>query len=159
MRESLQSKSYITLSQSELLNVCLVDILAYFDVFKFIILTNLTFNVSLFTCLLLSIFLLFSLLFSFFSFDLLFLQFSAVISFRIFVSVIRLMTLKIDWYFLIKFFVIFLFKVVSFHSKVFAFLILYKHFLNSCILSQMHCLDRDLSLSNFEKIENVDFID
>jgi hypothetical protein len=38
----------------------------------------------------------FSLFFSFFSFDLLFLQFSAMISFRIFMSIMRLMTLKID---------------------------------------------------------------
>ncbi len=159
MRESLQSKLYITLFQSELLNVFLVDILAYFKTFKLVILTNLTFDVSSSACLLLSILLSFSLFFSFLLFDLLFLQFSVVISFKIFVFVMRLMTLKIDRYSLIAFLVIFLFKASFFHLEDLAFLIICEHSLNSCVLSQTHCLDRDLSLSDFEKIKNVDFFD
>jgi hypothetical protein len=58
------------------------------------------------------------LFFSFLSFDLLFLQFFAMILFRIFVSMIRLMILKIDRYFLIEFFVIFSKKHFLFIQKI-----------------------------------------
>ncbi len=60
----------------------------------------------------------FSLFFSFLSFDLLLLQFSAMISFKIFVLIMRLMTLKINRHFLIEFLIIFLFKAFFFIQKI-----------------------------------------